>query len=84
MFGIGMPELILILAIALIVIGPKKLPDLAKSLGRALGGRFGFQLRLMINGGLRILTLLEHQQQDLFSRPRLSKPDWLRMILQAI
>lgn len=37
MFGIGMPEMFLILAIALIVIGPKKLPDLAKSLGRALG-----------------------------------------------
>ena len=30
-----MPEMLLILAIALIVIGPKKLPDLAKSLGRA-------------------------------------------------
>lgn len=37
MFGIGMPEMILILAIALIVIGPKKLPDLAKALGRAMG-----------------------------------------------
>jgi sec-independent protein translocase protein TatB len=37
MFGIGMPEMLLILAIALIVIGPKKLPDLAKSLGKALG-----------------------------------------------
>lgn len=37
MFGIGMPEMLLILAVALIVIGPKKLPDLAKSLGRALG-----------------------------------------------
>ncbi|PQP34168.1 hypothetical protein C6A37_09175 [Desulfobacteraceae bacterium SEEP-SAG9] len=33
----GMPELILIMVVALIVIGPKKLPDLAKSLGRALG-----------------------------------------------
>jgi TatA/E family protein of Tat protein translocase len=36
MFGMGMPEILLILAIALIVIGPQKLPELAKSLGRAL------------------------------------------------
>jgi TatA/E family protein of Tat protein translocase len=37
MFGMGMPEILLILAIALIVIGPKKLPDLAKSVGKAFG-----------------------------------------------
>lgn len=37
MFGLGMPEILLILAIALIVIGPAKLPELAKTLGRAMG-----------------------------------------------
>ncbi len=36
MFNIGMPELLLILAIALIILGPKKLPDIAKALGRSL------------------------------------------------
>lgn len=34
MFGIGMQELMIIAIIALIVVGPKKLPDLAKSLGK--------------------------------------------------
>jgi len=36
MFGIGLPELILILAVALIVVGPDKLPDLARSLAKGI------------------------------------------------
>lgn len=35
-FNIGAPELIIILIIALIVLGPGKLPDVASSLGRSL------------------------------------------------
>lgn len=36
MFGIGFPELILIMALALIVVGPDKLPDLARSVAKTL------------------------------------------------
>lgn len=36
MFGLGMGELLVILAIALLFLGPKKLPDLASTLGKAI------------------------------------------------
>ena len=38
MFGIGMPELIVILVIMLLVVGPAKLPQLGASLGGAIRG----------------------------------------------
>jgi len=36
MFGIGPTELIVILVVALLVLGPKRLPEIAKALGRGL------------------------------------------------
>lgn len=36
MFGLGFPELILTLVIALVVFGPSKLPELGKALGKGI------------------------------------------------
>lgn len=37
-FGIGLPEMALIFIVALLVFGPKKLPEIGRSLGKALRG----------------------------------------------
>jgi len=37
-FGIGLPEMALILVLALLVFGPKKLPEIGRSLGKAIKG----------------------------------------------
>jgi sec-independent protein translocase protein TatA len=37
-FGIGLPEMILILIVALLIFGPKKLPEIGRSLGKAIRG----------------------------------------------
>ncbi len=36
MFGMGMPEMLVILVVALVVLGPKRLPELARTLGKAM------------------------------------------------
>lgn len=36
MFGIGMPELLVIMVVALVVLGPKRLPEVARMLGKGL------------------------------------------------
>ncbi len=38
MFGLGLPEMMVVLVIALVVFGPSKLPSLGKSLGEAIRG----------------------------------------------
>ena len=44
MFGIGLPEMIVIMAVALIVVGPDKLPDLARKLAQGI-----FELKQTMN-----------------------------------
>lgn len=54
MFGLGMQELLVILVIALLVLGPKRLPDVARSLGKGFAEfkRASEELRETISAGV--------------------------------
>jgi phytoene synthase len=54
-------------------------------LARRLPGRLGWELRLMVLGGLRILERIEAAGYDVFRRrPTLTGPDWPRLAWRAL
>lgn len=53
-------------------------------LGKALKGRAGFELRMIVLGGNTILQHLRAQHDDLFSRPRLSGAERVGLVWQAV
>lgn len=53
-------------------------------LAKRLPGRFGFELRLTVLGGRRILEYLDKNRGDAFARPRLTRVDWLKIVWQAL
>jgi len=70
MFGIGIPELIIILIIAFVVVGPEKLPKLARSLGKGF-----YELRRATDG-----VREEFEKSEGFSEERLSEKEEKRSI----
>lgn len=66
MFGIGMQELLIILAVALIVLGPKKLPEMARALGRAFAElqRATQDLRTSVEFDVEPEEEPEHEQDE--------------------
>ncbi len=72
MFGIGTPELLVILVVALIVLGPERMPEIARALGRAMA-----ELRRATSGltdELHNARILLEEQAQAAMRERPAKP----------
>jgi len=63
MFGIGMPELVIIFVIALLVFGPKELPKIGKTIGRAMG-EFRRASDELKDGIQREIEMVEREQSE--------------------
>ncbi len=77
---IGMPELIVIMVIALIIFGPRKLPELGRSLGRSLNEfkRASNELKHTLDEEIRVEEQRTAEQQraaEASARPAAVSPD---------
>jgi|AGTN01.1.fsa_nt_gi twin arginine-targeting protein translocase TatB len=77
MFGIGMPELIIIMVIALVVIGPQKLPELAHSLGKGLSEfrRATEGFKQTMEDSVKVADIRETAPTELVAEPAATEKD---------